>query len=65
MKKDEDIRMYRVKFREEEGNIGKYVEKIKWYEEVISQAKANFVYNELKNQQQINNLKKLNNELKK
>lgn len=57
--------MYRVKFREEEGNIGKYVEKIKWYEEVISQAKANFVYNELKNQQQINNLKKLNNELKK
>lgn len=36
MKKDEDIRMYRVKFREEEGNIGKYVEKIKWYEEVIS-----------------------------
>ena len=65
MKKDEDIRMYRVKSREEEGNIGKYVEKIKWYEEVISQAKANFVYNELKNQQQINNLKKLNNELKK
>lgn len=65
MKKDEDIRMYRVKSREEEGNIGKYVEKIKWYEEVISQAKANFVYNELKNQQQINNLKKLNHELKK